>query len=194
MRKHKNKTILMILIISLCLMSFAGCKKKKGEPEETLQPQTPVSAEETSEPTAEPEESVTPEASYAAVEQKDVVIYTINDETLEKEQETVSIPADSKMSSQFVVDLVSKSLSEHSIEIGINSVVQEGDTVVVDFKKEYPPLYNVGAGIELNILDCISMSLLDNADECKKVIFRVDGKAYESGHMVFEYDEVYKWK
>jgi len=127
-------------------------------------------------------------------ETKEMLIYGIQNETLESQQVSVSIPKKSKITAEFIVDQVVDVFAENSLDIGIDSVTQEGDKVIVSFKADKAPLTNVGAGVETTILDSISMSLLDNLDTCKNVIFRVEGKAYTSGHIELGIDEVYKWK
>ena len=66
--------------------------------------------------------------------------------------------------------------------------------LIVSFLFGKPPLSSVGSGVEETILNSIAYSLLDNVEDCKKVIFRAEGEAYESGHYAFEVDEVYASK
>ena len=54
--------------------------------------------------------------------------------------------------------------------IGINQVEQNENTVIVDFNGEKAPVVNVGSAEETAILNCISMSLLDNLDDCQQVV------------------------
>ena len=70
----------------------------------------------------------------------------------------------------------------------------EGDTVIVSFLFGKAPLSTVGSDVEETILNSIANSLLDNVEDCKKVIFRAEGEAYESGHYAFEVDEAYATK
>ena len=44
------------------------------------------------------------------------------------------------------------------------------------------PLTNVGAGFEEAILNAIAQSIADNLDDYNKVIYRVEGGPYKSGH------------
>lgn len=118
-------------------------------------------------------------------------IYTINDETLETEDAIAYVSADTKITAEVIVNEVVKAFSANSYEVKIESVSQEGDTVVVNFKKDSAPVTGVGASIEVATLDSISYSLLDNLSTCKKVIFRVEGEAYSSGHEQFGINEPY---
>lgn len=118
-------------------------------------------------------------------------IYTINDETLETEDAIAYVSADTKITAKVIVDEVVKAFSANSYEVKIESVSQEGDTVVVNFKKGSAPVSGVGSSEEITTLDCISYSLLDNLSTCKKVIFRVEGEAYASGHIEYKINEPY---
>jgi hypothetical protein len=118
-------------------------------------------------------------------------IYTINDESLETEDAIAYVSADTKITAEVIVDEVVKAFSANSYEVKIDSVSQDGDTVVVNFKKNSAPVTGVGASVEVTTLDCISYSLLDNLSTCKKVIFRVEGEAYASGHIELGINEPY---
>lgn len=118
-------------------------------------------------------------------------IYTINDETLETEDAIAYVSGDTKITAQVIVDAVVEAFNANSYEVKIDSVSQEGDTVIVNFKKNSAPVTGVGASVEATTLDCISYSLLDNLSTCKKVIFRVEGEAYASGHIELGINEPY---
>lgn len=125
---------------------------------------------------------------------KELPIYTINDTTLETESAIAMVPADSKLTPELVVNAVVDNFKEHNLQVGIDFVKEKDDAVIVSFQSDKAPLTDVGAGVEATILDCISQTLLDTFDTCKKVIFQVEGKAYESGHLLYEIDEAYNWK
>ncbi len=118
----------------------------------------------------------------------EVPIYSINDNSLESEQTYVTIK---ELTPEAVVQAVVDSFEEHSLEVGIDSVTAEGDTVIVSFMYGTAPLTSVGSTVEETILNSIADSLLDNIESCKKVVFRAEGEAYESGHYAFGIDEVY---
>ena len=122
---------------------------------------------------------------------KEISIYTINEEIDEVEAVTALIPADTEITPEIIVEYVADSLADRLIEVGLDPVITRGDTVIVSFKRNQPPIINVGAGLETAILDAFAQSLVDNLDDYKKVIFRIEGNAYESGHQVFGIDEVY---
>lgn len=205
--KKYSKYMVLVLILSLILLTACSRNKSKEEttPSPTIEEQTKEPSntimpteqepEETPEPTEtvldateEPEE--TPELTGPV---KNLPIYTIQDETFDTEAYVARIPEDSEVTAELVVNTVVDSLKEHGLNVGIDSISQEGEAVIVSFEPDKAPLTDVGAGVEATILDCISQSLLDNVSDCKKVIFRSGGNAYESGHMVFEIDEPYNW-
>ena len=102
----------------------------------------------------------------------------------EKTDYRVKVNADSTkgLTAQTIVDAVMDLFEAQGANIGINQVEQNENTVIVDFNGEKAPVVNVGSAEETAILNCISMSLLDNLDDCQQVVFHVDGDCYESGH------------
>lgn len=131
--------------------------------------------------------SPTPVPKLADVE---LPIYTINDDGA-LEPVTALVPEGSDITPQLVVDKVVESLADQFITIGIESVTQENEAVIVSFKKDQAPYVNMGSEYEANILNSFAQSLIDNIDSVKKVIFRVEGKAYESGSYAYGIDEPY---
>ncbi len=125
-----------------------------------------------------------------------IQVYTMDPDSLEAEEITVKVNADSTkgLTAQIIVDAVMDLFEAQGANIGINQVEQNENTVIVDFNGEKAPVVNVGSAEETAILNCISMSLLDNLDDCQQVVFHVDGDCYESGHYAFELNEAYKWK
>lgn len=175
--------IIFGVICTLAVCSFSGCQKADdAQTTPAVETQTPAVTETpvASQETKNPEQNT---------EKKEISIYTINDDTLESEP--VIVEVEEELTAEAVVKASVKSLEEHSLKIGIYSVVQEGDAVIVSFQKDTAPVVGVGSGVEETILNCISDSLIDNVEGCKKVIFRVEDGPYESGHMIFGIDEVY---
>lgn len=125
-----------------------------------------------------------------------IQIYTMDPDSLEAEEVTVTVKTEDSngLTAQIIVDAVMDLFEAQGSDIGINRVEQEENTVIVDFDGEKAPVANVGSAEETAILNCISMSLLDNLDDCQQVVFHVDGDRYESGHYGFELNEAYKWK
>ena len=125
-----------------------------------------------------------------------IQVYTMDPDTLEAEEISVKVNTDSTqgLTAQVIVDAVIDLFEAQGADIGINSVEQNENTAIVDFDGEKAPVVNVGSAEETAILNCISMSLLDNLDDCQQVVFHIDGDSYESGHYAFELNEAYKWK
>lgn len=129
--------------------------------------------------------------SIAPAATKEISIYTMNDSTFEVESTIALVPEDSEINPELIVNLVVDSLADRLVEVGIHEVIVDNNTVIVSFLSNHPPLVNVGGGIEGTILDAIAQSLVDNITNSPKVIFRVEGEAYASGHFEFDIDEVY---
>jgi hypothetical protein len=146
-----------------------------------------VNTDESSGSTSETDtESVEPTAT------KEISIYTMNETSLEVESVTALVPEKSEITPQLIVNLVADSLADRLVTVGIDNVTTEGDTVIVSFLSNQPPLTNVGSGLEETILTAFAQSLVDNLkDKYPKVIFRQEGKAYSSGHFEFGINEVY---
>lgn len=125
------------------------------------------------------------------VQTKELKIYSIDNNNYELVDATALIPMDSKITPEFIVKTVVNTLRDLSLEVGYHSVSTKDDIVIVDFRSDMSPVYNVGAGVEAAILDAIAQSLLDNLNDYKKVIYRVDGKAYVTGHIELGLDEIY---
>lgn len=186
--------ILFIILISGTLL-LGGCKKdnpkdspQAGGFESTIDEEKITQQEENT----EGEEDIIDEEKDTS--NNEILIYGIQSDTLESEQVGVFVPEEIAITPEYVVNQVIEVFREDSIDIGIDSVITEGDNVIVSFQGDKAPLYNVGSGVESTILDSIAMSLLDNIATCKNVIFRVEGKAYQSGHIKLGIDEIYKWK
>lgn len=209
MKKNIKKTLIVCVSLMLCLFLFTGCGKKNDtvdEPSVTGNEQISPSPESTDSPgddvtvTSSPDTEATtdvtasPNTAENTGKMKELPIYTINDESLEAQPAVAMVPEESEVTAEFIVTTVVRNLEEHSLTVGIDSVTVDKERVIVSFLKDTAPLTTVGSGVEATILDCISGSLLDNLDTCKQVIFRAEGKSYESGHIVLELDEAYAWK
>lgn len=129
----------------------------------------------------------------SGAKEKELQIYSINDDSLEQQDTTATVTCgeDGKVTAKTIVDAVVEDFQNHSIDIGIDEVTEQGAVVYVSFQNGTAPLANVGAGVESTILDCISQSLLDNLDSCTRVVFRAEGEAYVSGHFEFGKEEAY---
>lgn len=205
MERHNKKIMLIIMLIGIFLLT--GCNKfhfgtfnasdeEKSGTEVTLTPNDnqdePITeSEEKEEDTnSDNEETPTP-SSIQPTANIDLTVYTVNVDTGDIETVTALVTKDSEITPELIVDTVIESMADKSIVVGIDRVTSEGDTVIVSFTKDQAPFSEVGAGYESAILDAIAQSLTDNLEEYSKVIYRVDGKAYVSGHIEMEADEVY---
>ncbi|MFU0828759.1 MAG: hypothetical protein ACFWTJ_14740 [Lachnoclostridium sp.] len=131
------------------------------------------------------EQTVVPAAT------KEVSIYTINEDTNGVESVVALVPEDAKITPELIIELVTDSMADNLVEVGIDKVSTQKDTVIVSFKSDQPPITNVESKLEKTILDAIAQSLVDNLKDYPKVIFRVEGKAYKSSNFSFGIDQVY---
>jgi hypothetical protein len=208
MERFNKKILLIIMLIGIFLLT--GCSKfhfgtfkesndGKSSTEVTLAPEkkneTTSIGEETESSTSSGVEDTlesTPTPSLIQpVANIDLPIYTVNVNSGDIETRTALISKDSDITPELIVTTVIESMADQSLVVGIESVVSEGDTVIVSFKKNQEPFSDMGAGYESAILDAIAQSITDNLDDYNKVIYRVEGKAYVSGHIELEVDEVY---
>lgn len=185
MRKYNNKEFYKRLAIGILLFTFCFAIGACGIQED---PDSIAIQEggETSEDDIEKE--TTNEGK------KKIQIYTMDPDSLQAEEIMVEIDAFDGLTAQLIVESVLNLFETQGQEIGVNTIEQDENTVIVDFNGEKAPVATVGSAEETAILDCISMSLLDNLEECQQVVFHVDGESYESGHYGFEFNEAYKWK
>jgi len=138
--------------------------------------------------------TVTPiPAQIQPIAQKELMIYSINANSADTSIDAVvaMVPNDEDITPNLIVEKVVEALADQSIIVGIDSVTTKDDIVIVSFKSDKAPLINVGASIEATILDAIAQSLIDNLEDYNKVIYRVEDKAYASGHIELKIDEVY---
>lgn len=133
----------------------------------------------------------TKEPTVAPLESLEITIYTLNPENLEKEAVAVLVEVESELTPELIVEQVVDAMEEEGFFIGIREIIMDGDSVIVDFSSDAAPVCDVGASVEGAILDIIGQSILDNLTQCKKIIYRIEGGAYQTGHLEFEYDEVY---
>lgn len=122
---------------------------------------------------------------------KELTVYNVNTDKEEIEPATALVPKSSEITPKLIVTTVVESLKDQSINIGIDQVITKGDAVIVSFTKGKTPYKNMGSGYEQLILDAIGQSLFDNLNHCNKVIYRVDGKPYQSGAFELGINEAY---
>jgi hypothetical protein len=207
MKKNIKKYLIVCFCLVLCLYLFVGCGKRNNALDKptasnqseqvSASPESSDAATEDVTATATPEATTSPDANMkddTTGKTKELPIYTINDESLEAQAAVALIPEESEITADLIVKTVVENLKDHSLIVGIDKVTVDKERVIVSFLYDSAPLTTVGSGVEATILDCISGSLLDNLDSCKQVIFRAEGKSYESGHIVLGFDEAYAWK
>ncbi len=210
--KPYNKNFLLILIL-ICTFILIGCSNfrvrtfkdadnlDKNDNKESVSDPTPTPNldEEDISRKNPPDENViltTPDEDIEIstfiqpVENRDLLIYVVDNST-ELEAVTALIPTDIELTPQVIIDTVIDSMADQSLIIGVESVTTEEDTVIVSFYPDKPPLASVGSGLEEAILNAIAQSLTDNLDNYHKVIYRVEGGPYISGHIELGIDEVY---
>lgn len=171
--KIKNLIYLVLCICVATLMS--GCNGGGGD--DLTPTPTPIAGPDNgSEVTIIPPENI------------EVTIYSIDPSSLEKMAVEVLI---SEVTPEAIVEEVVSAMRDEAFYIGVNDVILEDKMVIVDFKADTPPVIDVGASVEGMILDAFGQSILDNLPDCTGVIFRIEGKAYETGHIEMGIDEVY---
>ena len=135
--------------------------------------------------------SPTEEPTLAPKETKEIVIYTLNSETLEKKAVTALVYLESELTPELIMEQVTDAMEDDYFYIQIDSITTEGKNIIVSFCADSTPVCNVGASVEGVILEAIGQSLLDNLPEYSGVIYRVEGGAYQSGHIEIGIDEVF---
>ena len=207
MKKNSIKRVSIILSIS-CMLFITGCtnstnKTNESTPntlldnveEKTVNEEDGTNTENSdisdisikSAKTEVPEEK----ENVAPVANKEISIYTFNDISLEIEPAIALVPEETELTPELVVDLVVDSFADRSVIVGIADIIVEKDTVIVSFLSSQAPLVNVGSTLETTILDAIAQSIIENFPQYPKVIYRVEGKEYASGHYEFDLNEVY---
>lgn len=74
----------------------------------------------------------------------------------------------------------------------INSLyLGKGNIVYIDFSKSFVEDMNLGSGFEAAVLQCIT-NTLGNYYGVKKVYITIEGKPYESGHIVMKKGETFQ--
>lgn len=182
--KRNSRICIWLLMMLVCVLT--ACTKKPNRqdsdmvsPTITIAGTTPIGGENGQEPT------VAPLKTY------EIQIYSINPDTMTKEAVTALVLADSELTPELILEQVTDAMEDEAFYLDIKEVTVEEKAIIVNFGKDAPPVENVGAGVEAEILDAIGQSLLDNLPEYTKVIFRIEGGAYETGHITLGINEAY---
>lgn len=178
----KRKRYLYIVLMALAVCVFAACNNERNVP---ATPSATPSAVPLLSPSASAEPSLVPR------ETKEIVIYTINSDTIKKEAVTALVYVESELTPELIMEQVIAAMEDDRFYIEIDSITTEGKNIIVSFCAESTPVCNVGASVEGVILDAIGQSLLDNLPDYSGIIYRVEGEAYNSGHLEIGIDEVF---
>ncbi len=141
--------------------------------------------------TPTPTPSVAPKISETQEKITVLRIYSLNSVTLKKEAVQAIVYGDKDITPALIVSKVIAAMEDESFFIEVNDTSTEGDNVVVDFKKDAPPVNCTDKAVENAILDAIGQSLLDNLDTYLGIIYRIDGEAYVTENNSFGLNEVY---
>lgn len=182
----KKGIYFFLTIITACVLS--GCNKTGNGTTGTVTPSTITKGQDAS--------TVTPgvgsgELTVSPKETTEIIIYSLNSDTLTKEAVSVLIPADSDVTPQLILDQVTDAMEDEAFYLGVDEITTEDKSIIVSFSKDAPPVCNVGAGVEAEILDAIGQSLLENLPDYSKIIYRIEGEAYETGHIALGVNEAY---
>lgn len=205
--KHFNKKVILMLIL-IGVFIFTGCSNLKLKTNKDTDDGLKSNIENINDPEeinssdqddidnhdSNDEELLDDDTPTTTVIQPtrniELLIYVVNSET-ELDPVIALVPADNEITPSLVVDTVVDSMADQSLAIGIESVTTQDDTVIISFYSNQPPLSNVGSGFEVAILDAIAQSITENLDDYNKIIYRVEGGPYISGHIALGIDEIY---
>ncbi len=202
--KRYNKFLILILIL-ISLLSFTGCKlkifKDNDNKDNKIESNDDITDIDNSDDydiedidNKDDEHNLDSETPTPTIiqpkENVELLIYVVNSNTL-LDPVTALVPADSEITPELIVETVVDSMADQSLVIGVESVTKQDDTVIISFYSDKPPLSNVGSGLETAILDAFAQSLIENLDDYNKIIYRVEGGPYISGHIELGINEVY---
>ncbi len=182
-----KRYVQLIATMLLCMICVCSCDRRQSDIE---QPNPTNEVTMTIQPTIE----TTPTALVEILEldeQRELSIYSIDSQSAEKISITAMVSSGKEITPEIIVDKVVESMVDETFMIGIDEVTTEGDAVIVSFLDDQPPVTNVGSSVENEILDAIAQSLLDNLDDYHKVIFRIMGGPYQTGHIELDLNTVY---
>lgn len=189
-----QKKIFIYVVLCICAaFLFSGCGRNTGGPENNTE--TPTTTVPVATVTVPLTQTVTPSiteemVTIAPLQNREITIYTLNPDSLEKEAITVLVE-EGELTPEFVVEQVVAAMEDEAFYLGINDIISEGDSVRIDFKSDAAPVTDVGASVEGAILDILGQSILDNLPQYKKIYVSIEGGPYQTGHLEFELDDVY---
>jgi hypothetical protein len=192
-----NKRFLLITILC-CSTMLTGCNvfgfndyEDAADNDITgVQNEIEDSGEKTDNEKPAEDEKPTSSAIAPAV-MSELTVYTV-DSNEELETVTISIPKDTDITPELIVDKVVEVIADRDLKVGIENVTSRDDTVIVSFTSDTIPADgNCSEKLEVTILNAIGQSLTENLQDYKHVIFQEEGQAYKGGHISFEIDEPY---
>lgn len=179
--KNTTRKLTVILVLFLMVLTAACTKRAEVKKDSSVTIVTPSAAKE----------KEADKFGVAPAATKEISIYTMDENTQDVESVSAVVNADTEITPELIVDMVSDSLAERLVDVGIDSVTTDKDAVIVSFKSDTPPVVKVDLTVETTILDAIAQSLVDNLPEYPKVVFRVEGKEYKSDNLSFGLNDVY---
>lgn len=168
------------LFMAVCLLAACG----KDEPDRMELTPLPVTM------IPKVTGSATPQVSNALSQVERITYYTLSDD-LKSEEVTAVLPEGTKMTIDSLVRYVAGTMEESNVTVGIDSVTSDGSTVIISFMYDLAPICGIGADLEEEVLDAIAQSVLENFSDYTSVVYRVEGKAYQSENRSYDIDYVY---
>ncbi len=177
MRALYKKVIIIILLIAVLLLT--SCEASTTPNVDT--------------PTITSFISNTPEVTgnVKPKELRPLQYYSLSETTQEKEAKTALISSQDVVTPEFILTLVADAMDELGIDVVIDFVKTVNEKVYISFSSSSGFLKDIDNELEIEILDAVAQSILDNFTEYSKVIYQIDGGAYSSSNNYFDGDEVY---
>ena len=185
MRKTQ-KVCALFLSCMLVFLQSCGTIEYKEENKITGTPSVTKPVEE-NKITEKPDGEVT----LAPSDTIELQIYSLASNLQNVEAVTALVPSDIELTPEVILEVVLEAMADTAYFIEIANVSTKEEMIIVDFYEQGPPVTNTGSAVESAILDAIGQSLLDNLDNYTKVSYTIEGKAYETGHIVLALGESY---
>ena len=119
--------------------------------------------------------------------------YTVRLSDLSITNTETILPVGLEINPKLICEYVLYSLEDEGIETGIIGTKVSGDLCTVDMNKSIYDISKKNARLEERILDVISMSIIDNCQNVKRVTFTMEGGVYASSNIKLDKDQVYKY-
>ncbi len=117
--------------------------------------------------------------------------YSLSESAQEKEAKTALVSSQDVVTPEFILTLVTDAMDELGIDVVIDFVKTVNEKVYISFSGSSSFLKDIDNELEIEILDAVAQSILDNFTEYSKVIYQIDGGAYSSSNNHFDENEVY---